>query len=39
MWVGRREDVIPITKVLQQYFGENRSTTTAIIYGSVNDEI
>lgn len=39
VYAARRDDIIPISKVLGQYFGEIRPTNTTIVCGFVNDEI
>lgn len=39
VYAAHRDDIIPISKVLGEYFGEIRPTNTTIVCGFVNDEI
>jgi enamine deaminase RidA (YjgF/YER057c/UK114 family) len=39
VYAARRDDIIPISKVLGEYFGEIRPTNTTIVCGFVNDDI
>jgi len=39
VYVARREDIMPISQVLGQTFGDPRPTNTTVVVGFVNDEI